>query len=71
MVHIVFNLSYIYLNSDKVRDKQKSVKVCFGGELMNKNHVLDSMPTTRIACAQGEVRAGDPQLPHDVQNLHT
>jgi hypothetical protein len=24
-----------------------------------------------VSCAQGDVRAGDPQLPHDVQNLHT
>ena len=24
-----------------------------------------------VSCAQGNVRAVDPELPHDVQNLHT
>ena len=24
-----------------------------------------------VNCAQGDVRAGYPQLPHDVQNFHT
>ena len=37
IVHIVFNLKYIYVNSDKVTDK-KSGKVCFGVEFIRKNH---------------------------------
>ena len=36
--------------------------------------MLDSMPNISdgfaISCAQSDVRAVDPQLPHDVQNLH-
>ena len=39
MVHIVFDLSYIYFNSDKVRDK-KSGKVCFSVELIRKITIL-------------------------------
>ena len=35
MVHIVFNSSYIYFNSDKVTDK-KSGKVCFGVEFIRE-----------------------------------
>jgi hypothetical protein len=38
------------------------------------SHNQDSLENSEglaVSCAQGDVIAGDPQLPQDVQNLHT
>jgi hypothetical protein len=50
-------------NVEKLRDRV--------GPPAHHRNSAENSEGIAVSCPQGDVRAGDPQLPKDVQNLHT